>query len=220
MRILIFSDTHLTHKFDEKKYTLLKKIISSVDRVIINGDFWDGYEIYFNQFISSPWRKLFPLLKKKKTVYLYGNHDKKTLSDHRINLFSSKQAEHYSLRSGRLNLWIEHGNKYFPDWEETFPIKQPNFLLNITYTIAEKILFTIFKTRIQTGFLHQFNEKIKKIIQKKIPQDYIFICGHTHAQEFDLKNRFINTGIIRHGIAQYLFIEDNKLKLISERYDK
>lgn len=219
MRILIFSDTHLTDRFDKKKYIFLKKIIFSADHVIINGDFWDGYEIYFNQFIRSEWKKLFPLLKKKNTVYLYGNHDKKSLSDQRVNLFSVKQAQQYSLRSGKLSFWIEHGNKYFPDWEETFPIKQPNYFINTCYTIVEKLLFTVFKTKIQTGFLHQFNKKIKKIIQKKIPKDYIFICGHTHAQELDLKNRFINTGIIRHGIGQYLLIENGKLKLKSERYD-
>ena len=27
-------------------------------------------------------------------------------------------------------------------------------------------------------------------------QNELVICGHTHAAEFDLKNRFINTGFI------------------------
>ncbi len=220
MKYLIFSDTHLTAKFDKKKYTFLKKIISEADRVIINGDFWDGYEIYFNQFISSPWKKLFPLLKKKQAVYLYGNHDKKSLNDKRVSLFSTKQALYHLLKSSNRSFWIEHGNKYFPDWEEKVQIKQPNYVINRLYNITEKILFTIFGTKIQTVFFHQFNKTIEQAIQKTIPKRYIFICGHTHAQELDLKNHFINTGIIRHGLAQYLLIENGKLELKSERYDK
>lgn len=219
MKYLIFSDTHLTDKFDEKKYILLKKIISSADRVIINGDFWDGYEIYFKDFIRSKWKKLFPLLKKKKTVYLYGNHDKKSLSDRRVNLFSVKQVVQYSLQSGKLHFWVEHGNKYFPDWEETVPIKQPNFVINRLYDIAEKTLFALFGTNIQRYFFSRFNRKIKLLIKKAVLKNHIFVCGHTHAQEIDLKNKFINTGIIRHGLAQYLLIEDGKLQLKSDRYN-
>ncbi len=67
--ILIFSDTHLTTKYDRKKFELLSKLIGSSDRVIINGDFYEGYVINFGQFIASPWRNLFPLLKEKKAIY-------------------------------------------------------------------------------------------------------------------------------------------------------
>ncbi len=81
MKTIVLSDTHLYEEFDEKKFNFLKRIISKVDRVIINGDFWDSYICSFSDFINSPWKKLFPLLKTKKTVYIYGNHDKKSLTD-------------------------------------------------------------------------------------------------------------------------------------------
>ncbi len=42
MRILVISDTHLTHKFDQRKFEYLLSIISQADKVIINGDFWDS----------------------------------------------------------------------------------------------------------------------------------------------------------------------------------
>ncbi len=54
MKTLIFSDTHLTNKPDPKRMAFLKKIINEADRVIINGDFWDGVFISFDQFLSSP----------------------------------------------------------------------------------------------------------------------------------------------------------------------
>src|SRR3990172_1424130 len=68
MKILVFSDSHLTDKFEEKKFYFLKKIIRQSDFVIINGDFWDGYLTTFNRFISSNWSKLFPLLKLNKIL--------------------------------------------------------------------------------------------------------------------------------------------------------
>ena len=64
MKILVFSDTHLSSTFEEKKFNLLKEIISRADRVIINGDFWEGYLISFKEFLDSRWKELFPLLKK------------------------------------------------------------------------------------------------------------------------------------------------------------
>jgi predicted MPP superfamily phosphohydrolase len=88
MQTLIFSDTHLTKGFNRKKYEFLREIIEPVDRVIINGDFWDGYLTSFDKFVNSEWQKLFPLLKEKQTIYLYGNHDKTKWCDSRVNLFS------------------------------------------------------------------------------------------------------------------------------------
>lgn len=70
MRVLVFSDTHLTKAFDDKKCEFLKKIISDSDQVIINGDFWDGYIISFDEFLKPEWACLFPPLKAKKN-FLY-----------------------------------------------------------------------------------------------------------------------------------------------------
>ncbi|KUK82735.1 MAG: Metallo-dependent phosphatase, partial [Microgenomates bacterium 39_6] len=87
MKTLIFSDTHLTDRLDPKKMAFLKKIINKADQVIINGDFWDGAFISFDQFLSSPWQELFSLLKKKQTIYIYGNHDKKERCGKGVSLF-------------------------------------------------------------------------------------------------------------------------------------
>lgn len=71
MKTLIFSDTHLTKKFDLKKFLFLKRIIESADQVIINGDFWDSWFSDFNGFLKSGWKDLFHSLKEKETIYIY-----------------------------------------------------------------------------------------------------------------------------------------------------
>jgi len=43
MKIAIFSDTHLRLPFEERKFKFLERVIKNVERIIINGDFWDGY---------------------------------------------------------------------------------------------------------------------------------------------------------------------------------
>jgi len=97
MTILVFSDTHLTHRFNKKKFLFLSRIIKKADKVIINGDFWDGHISSFHRFINSKWSMLFKLLKQKKTVYIYGNHDRKEYCDSRVSSFSTIQTTHYKI---------------------------------------------------------------------------------------------------------------------------
>jgi len=71
MKILVFSDTHLTDRFDQGKFRFLQKIINFSDQVIINGDFWDSWFTNFDDFVNSEWRKLFPILLKKRAIYIW-----------------------------------------------------------------------------------------------------------------------------------------------------
>ncbi|MBI4226199.1 metallophosphoesterase family protein, partial [Candidatus Roizmanbacteria bacterium] len=121
MKILIFSDSHLTENFEEKKFNFLKKIIQQSDSVIINGDFWDGYRTTFDRFISSDWNKLFPLLKSKKTVYIHGNHDRETYIDQNASLFSDLQTHTYRLQLNGKVFIIEHGHRFYPLFDEILP---------------------------------------------------------------------------------------------------
>lgn len=223
MRTLIFSDIHLTDKFNEKKFAFLKKIISQADQVIVNGDFWDGIIITFSQFIQSQWKDLFPLLKKKKTIYIYGNHDKKSLSDHRTSLFSIKQTERYILKSGTHTFIIEHGHRTEPKIFKQLDFLPKNrslhVILNILFDKFEELIFDVLgKNTVQKKWYTRLNKETKLNIKKLVANGSIYVCGHTHAQEFDLKNHFINTGIVRHGLGQYLIIEGNKIELKEEWY--
>ncbi len=216
MRYLIFSDSHLSKKFDQKKFNFLQKIISSADRVIINGDFWEGYNCTFSQFISSPWNKLFPLLKNKKAVYLYGNHDKRIYANKNTSLFSDIQTMKYELKSGDKTFYIEHGDRLMPlldAYLRRYPIYLNNFMDRL-----ESLMFRIF------GKIHLYllfrllNQRIKQLIRGKYRDNEYLVCGHTNFAEIDLKRNFINSGFIKHGIGQYLMIEDGKVSAYEELY--
>lgn len=218
MKILVFSDTHLTHQFDQKKFLFLKRIISDADQVIINGDFWDGYKITFDDFISSSWNKLFSLLKSKKSIYIFGNHDQMRFCSRQMSLFSVKQVDRYFLKTKKYNFVIEHGNKIFPFYDENTDIKMP-ISIKLIYDLLEK---TLIKISGNLFFIFplgkQLNITMKNRFKKKYFKNEILICGHTHSPEFNIKNNLINVGFIRHGLAHFLIIDGEKIEFKEEWY--
>lgn len=221
MKILIFSDTHLTDRFDEKKYIFLKKIISSADRVIINGDFWDGYLTTFDKFINSEWKKLFSSLLKKKTVYIYGNHDEEKLSDKRVRLFSVTQKKIYRMRINHKIFTVEHGDRILPTFDQTMEkiFDKISFIVMPIIRIVYKLLLVLFGYLFIDLYFSRYNRILKKKLGKKV-NNVIRIFGHTHYPEIDRTFNFANTGANMFGYGQYLLIENGKLKLKLERYDK
>lgn len=219
MRILVFSDTHLNDQFEEKKYRLLESNIKKFDRVIINGDFWEGFILTFDQFINSPWKGLFPHLLAKKAIYLFGNHDRQEYADKRTSLFSTKQLPQYKLLLGNKELIFEHGNRLLPFFDEYIKFKQPMPRFMKTYNAINRPLTRTFKDKFINLVYRPQNKIIKNKLKKELKNNQIMITGHTHAYEIDLKNKYINTGFIRHGWAQYIIIENGKFKMINEWYD-
>jgi predicted phosphodiesterase len=203
MKLLIFSDSHLTDKFDYKKYQILVKIIKRADQVIINGDFWDGCLTTFDQFITSPWKKLFPILKGKHAVYIYGNHDRKHYADDRVNLFSDIQTQRFTLRLGNQSYIFHHGDGILTKKMEVI-----TRLKLVAITIHHLDKFTTRHLRmIKRICLKPLNKWIKKKLPKR--NSSFFFFGHTHQAEIDHGNRFYNSGFFNHGLAQYLEIQDN-----------
>jgi UDP-2,3-diacylglucosamine pyrophosphatase LpxH len=217
MKILVFSDSHLGPQFEENKYEFLKKIISEVDQVIINGDFWDGFLMKFDKFVESPWKKLFPLFKSKQTVYLYGNHDLPSMANDKVMLFSDIQGLYYQFTMNDQVFHIEHGNRFIPLLDESIPFfKLP--LVGKVLNFSERILVRGFGKRYLESAQSRKNVKIKDVRGNHIKNDVFLICGHTHYAELDEANKFANTGIIRHGLAQYLIIEDGKVTAYNTTY--
>lgn len=213
MKILIFSDTHLTDHFDKRTYLYLHKLFSSVDRIIINGDFWDGQIVSFEKFINSKWKRLFPLLRAKKTVYIYGNHDPKNKADKRVGLFSVKQTEEHTLKTKHYTLKIQHGDKIVPIKNLTPIIPNASKI----YEFLEKIAVVILGRKFFAIYRH-FNHKLKQYAQHHLNKNEVLVCGHTHAAEFKPQEGYIDHGLLRHGLAQYLLVENGKVKLVEERY--
>lgn len=217
MKYLIFSDTHLDRNFDKKKFEFLQKIIALGDIVIINGDFWEGYSCTFDEFVRSPWKKLFPLLKKKNTVYIFGNHDKKEYADKRVHLFSVEQTRKYTFQSGENIFHLEHGDRIIPFGDDII-FKRMSQTVSNFLTFLEYLSVKISGMRLIRLVYQQFNEQLKKKVASLLKKNEYLICGHTSSSEIDLKNHYINSGWIKHGIGQYLIIEDGKVTPYEEQY--
>ena len=209
MKILIISDTHLGEHFEEKKFNLLRKIIAGVDKVIINGDFWEGYTTSFDTFIKSPWKRLFPYLLKRKAIYLYDNHDKKEYVNDKVKLFSVQQAKAYSFRSGNKKFFVEHGDRIAPLWDKYFH-PTPSFIINFLGFI-EKNMTRNFNKKLLFVFYKGAREKIKMYTRKNFKKNEFFVCGHIPLQEIDISNHYINSGLSKYGLCQYIIIENGKI---------
>lgn len=218
MKILVFSDSHLKIPFEEKKYQFLESLIQPIDHVIINGDFWDGYFITFDQFVNSPWQGLFPLLKSKNTVYIYGNHDRAAFADNRVNEFSDVQTMRHQLENGDKTFIFEHGNRLYTTPDEYFHSQRFLKINSTFFNTLERNFIQRFGQKRLIKIMGSKNNKIKKKIAHELKENEYFVCGHTHCAEFDEENRFINSGFIKHGIAQYLYIEDGVITHKEERY--
>ncbi len=218
MKILIFSDTHLTEKFDPEKYKFLKKIIQPADKIFILGDFWDGYLTSFEKFINSRWRSLFPDL-QKKTVYLFGNHDPKKLSDKRIKLFCKRGNLREQIKAAGKTIYLEHGNRLLPlvdDHLHLDPEKKSHLrLLKYGQILLNKLINLKPEIFQQTYFRKKTLELKNKI---KAAKDELYIFGHTHCPMLDLEKGFGNTGFINYGLASYITIEKSQITLHKGRY--
>lgn len=216
MRYLIFSDSHLSDRFEQKKFNFLRRIIKSSDKVIINGDFWEGYDLKIEDFVNTKWSGLFKLLKEKNAVYLYGNHDKKEYSNSNVALFSKIQKTKFTLQSGKYTFYIEHGDRITPLWDKYF--KRMPKLLNKSLYYLEKFVVLFFGIEALGLLYKKFNKDMINKVSRKLKNNQYLICGHSHFMEYDEKNHFINTGFVKHGFGQYVTIDNGKIELHNESY--
>ena len=211
-KVVIISDTHLTTDYDEKKYDALVTIMTKADVVILNGDFWDGFQVKYDNFIHSEWKNIFSLLLQKDTLYFYGNHDAKRYgsgADFSVNQF--KQA---TLIQNGVMFNIEHGNRIDPTIDAKIPL--PRFILSLGskyegYMVAKKGL----------EYLHAYdreNEIMRAWKKSHIPPEEWLICGHSHLAEIEYDEKFANSGICNWGVLQYLLLENGQISAESLYY--
>ena len=223
MRRLIFSDNHLTDEFDTALYNYITELAQTVDQVIINGDFWDGYVVSFDRFINSRWRILFPLLRKKKTVYLYGNHDRPEFMDERVKRFSVKQQGKLELTVGSKKITVLHGHQVAPEFDGTFPLVTKNlgwlypsiFKLSRSQSLAGRLYRSI-KIR-----HYRYNmRRLQQYAQANFGEAELLITGHSHIQVDNRRHGFINLGEFGRGWARYALIDGSKISVREENYEK
>ena len=217
MKTKVISDIHLTHRFDEKKNAYLEKVISDADFIIINGDFWDYYETTFDKFVKSKYKDtIFPLLKSKNARYHFGNHDMEKWCDERINLFCTSSGYEYKIKAGKYTLHIEHGNRLAPSAEERHPWILNRFTGRLATLFWDTTMLILRRNALKM-YEHD-NTKIKAWIKENFKENEILVCGHVHVPEFNLKQQYINHGMIRSGYGQYLVVDGDKIEFIDEKY--
>lgn len=217
-KILVISDLHLTTNFILKKYKYLEKLFLSVDRIIINGDFWTAYYNTFDEFIKTRWSGLFPILLDKKAIYIYGNHDKEVWQDSRNKEFSVWQGDEYELETHGIKYRFTHGHKLLGDSISTDVFMKTWRLFKfdaIKYFVEALLLRTIGRSIYKPASL--MNNKVKEFSKTINDIDYLVI-GHTHWGEIDEKNKFINSGIIHSGTSNYILIVNGKPESIKTNY--
>lgn len=224
MQTLVFSDTHFTKKFHQKQYDALVKLISESQRIVINGDFWEGLSISFDDFLKSQWSKLFPLLKQKDTVYVYGNHDDKIFCDNRVYQFCNKAVDEYLMETPKQNFLFKHGQEFFfPEFirnRHAEHVKRARTLRmrlsNAKNSLIQSIGFGLFGPKVLPSFINHLPAELLSKVKKS---GYILVCGHTHRPAHNPKNSFLDIGFFNFGWANYLIIDDSgDFKLVNERY--
>jgi predicted phosphodiesterase len=221
MQTLVISDIHLGRKFDQQKLDFLYSLFSLYDQIILNGDFWCYYSFDFKDFLESKWNALFPVLKEKETIYVYGNHDRQNWCNEGVKLFSGKQVSNYLLKSGNKKFFIEHGDSHLNKlcFGNDLLIKTFRKINPIIYELMDKFGLNTYPLVDNTvAFLG--NKFLKKYVVKDFcqnPNTY-YVSGHTHYAEFDKDVRYINTGYIGNRLAQYLEIGENHSELFSVDY--
>lgn len=219
MKTLLISDTHLTHRFDKKKFEYLHDLITSVDQVIINGDFWDHHHTTFKKFLNSKWNNLFPLLKERNTLYVFGNHDNDDEFERSdAFIFCSAVANYFTLPVGKKELYITHGqevvrylNKLHVFVDRTPILHKPiGFVLNILVRGTRGAYLKI--------AYQKMNNQMKEWAKGNLKDNQILICGHSHLQEMDIENQFIDLGGNTNGLRQYAIVEPKSITLFSKSH--
>jgi len=217
------SDLHLTPFFNRKKFECLASIIRSADQVAIVGDLWDGHLCTFEEFVRSPWNKLFPLLKERETLYLPGNHDPLEWCDERVNLFSVHQEEAVDLQVGEFHLHLEHGHRILPEIQTLTP-EQFRMLHRYCPLIGwvDFLLFRVLLHGLGGDRWARFNNRnriprLKQRARELAETGKWLVCGHLHLAELDREAKYANCGFVGLGRASYLRV-DQDMQLVEVRY--
>lgn len=215
MKTVVLSDTHLSSKFHQKKFDYLLSVIENADKVIIAGDFWDGFSITFDTFVNSKWQRLFPYLLEKNAVYLYGNHDREDWCDERVSLFSVEQGMETVLDVNGREYHVAHGHTIFEPFE-IWPEVNNRIILKISsyVNVARRLLWA--ESLPKQG--SAINTPMSKWATSNLSGDQMLICGHSHYPEIDFAKKFINSGFIGLGHASHVLIDADSPRIVSERY--
>lgn len=221
-KTIVISDTHFTKLFQPKRYKKLVGLINNADQVVLNGDFWEGMAISFDDFMNSKWKQLFPLLKEKKAIYVYGNHDDPALSDDRVYEFCETAVEEYALKTPKRTYYFNHGQDFLtPRVKDRSQLekKARKLITRLEIFIAGIIQGVGFALLGPNILPKKFNEMTIFEREKIAPMEYLLVCGHSHKPQYQPNLNFIDIGFFNYGWANYMLIDDKgDFEFHSEKY--
>lgn len=215
MKTVVLSDTHLSKKFYQKKFDYLQSVIEGADKIIVAGDFWDGFKISFDDFISSRWRALFPLLLEKQAVYIYGNHDRPEWCDERVGLFSVEQGMDAVFDVNGRSYYVAHGHTIFEPFE-IWPTVNNRAILKFSSHIGAMRDFMSRRQGPEEG--SSINVPMSKWATDNLSDGQLLVCGHSHYPEIDMAKSIVNSGFIGQNYASHVVIDADIPKIISQKY--
>lgn len=219
MRYLIFSDTHLSADFDQKLFDYLHRIIVNADKVIIAGDFWDGYLTSAEEFVASPWSQLFPLLLERKTFYIWGNSDTADYNQGLWTNFAVASGSEFRFNSLDKEFIVQHGHLQSKSNREKLPrFTERSRLIGKLKMLIELIDTKLFAHKLLHILRYKSRRQIKASVQPQPNQ--IFVFGHAHVAEDDRDNGFMLLDSNHYGHGSYLLIDDqqNSMQLVNASY--
>lgn len=220
MSTLVISDMHLCEPFEQAKYDHLMRLFTTHDHIILNGDFWEGYWYDFDEFLHSRWSGLFGVLKAKRAIYIYGNHDRETYSDSRREVFSDWAGWRYERQIGPYHYIFEHGNRLALKFDEQHHMQRVSRTLFIPFTLIEMFIVRVMGLKFFHMLFGKLNRQIKLALKSELSPGDVYVCGHTHVRERGAADGFVNTGVNKYTFSEYGVIDDTtgEIKLHSHRY--
>lgn len=223
MKILIVSDIHLGCKYNRKEDFL--KILNSkkeeISKIIINGDFIDGWRIrkhglkYLDKIDLKIFQTLLKFSKEKEIIIVQGNHDNFLMNFLDYSIGNIKFVESHIEN----NILFVHGDCF-----DSFTLLSNGFYAkigDIGYNLLLRLnwVFKVFKI----SLAKIIKEKVKKVTSFITSFEYAaakmaynlncktVVCGHIHTigdKEIKIKEekiRYLNSGDFQEG-ASYIIL--------------
>lgn len=186
--------------------------------MIIVGDFWDIWHTSFDRFIRSEWSRLFPLLKQKNTIYLWGNHDPIEYMDSRVKRFCVTAAREHVICVRGKKWTITHGDIFTTTNERMFRVTHEHEWAKTILRIWERLeswTARVFGRNGLVVFDRKYDVEVRRAVSESGKR---YITGHTHVFRSRPETGFLSTGLVRHGLGQTIEIVHDSFEFHSEWY--
>lgn len=229
MKTLLMSDLHIGFKYSRASDVLRVLETETFDRIILVGDIFDMQQMmnrpYWDEHHTEVLKKILKLAKKKKVVYVIGNHDYPLfyLQEYTNKIAGIEICREYTYESGGQKFLCIHGDQLdtlgkgwqtFGDFLYYGALKCNKYLnrvrklVGLPYWSFSKWCKDKAKNKIASVF--NMEERLQTALSDACADQLIY--GHTHMPYARREERFSNCGSFVE-IATYLTEENGVVTL-------